>query len=279
MALRKVIKIDEEKCTGCGLCIPECPEGAIQIIDGKARLVSEIFCDGLGACIGYCPEGAITIEEREAERYDEKRVMENIVRQGENVIKAHLKHLRDHNQRQYLKEAIEYLKERNVEVPVEFKEEKENAFFVGCAALSKFSDLLGKEAPSYEDRGERQHSELCHWPIQLKLLNPYAPFLRNAHLLISADCVPFTYANFHNRFLKGRVLIFFCPKLDSEISEYVEKLSLIFKNCNIQSVTLLHMEVPCCFGLKRIIEAALVKSGKDIRIKDYTISIKGEVMG
>lgn len=116
---RKIIKIDEEKCTGCGLCIPNCPEGAIQIIDDKARLVSDIMCDGLGACLGHCPEDAITVEEREAEEYDEKKVMENIVKAGPNTIKAHLNHLRDHNQDEYLQQAIEYLKEKNIEIPEE----------------------------------------------------------------------------------------------------------------------------------------------------------------
>lgn len=113
---RKIIKIDEEKCNGCGLCIPNCPEGALRIIDGKARIVSDLYCDGLGACIGYCPQGAITIEEREAEKYDERKVMANIVQQGKNVIKAHLEHLKSHNQSQYFKEAMDYLKERGVEI-------------------------------------------------------------------------------------------------------------------------------------------------------------------
>ena len=117
MAKRKIIKIDEKKCTGCSLCIPNCPEGALQMIDGKARLISDLFCDGLGACIGHCPEGAITIEEREAERYEEKKVMENIVKQGKNVIKAHLEHLKEHNQDEYLKQAVEYLKENNIKLP------------------------------------------------------------------------------------------------------------------------------------------------------------------
>jgi len=119
MAKRKIIKVDEEKCDGCSLCIPNCPEGALQIIDGKARLVSELFCDGLGACIGHCPQGAITIEEREAKGYDERKVMENIVKQGENVIKAHLEHLKEHNQTKLLEEAINFLKERNIKVPLE----------------------------------------------------------------------------------------------------------------------------------------------------------------
>ena len=118
MAKRKIIKIDEAKCTGCALCIPNCPEGAMQIIDGKARLISDLFCDGLGACIGHCPEGAITIEERDARGYDERKVMENIVRQGENTIKAHLKHLKEHNQGEYLKEALNFLKERKIAVPL-----------------------------------------------------------------------------------------------------------------------------------------------------------------
>ncbi len=136
MAKRKIIRIDEEKCTGCGLCIPNCPEGALQIIDGKARLISDLFCDGLGACIGSCPEDAITIEEREAEEYDEKEVMRNIIRQGKNVIKAHLEHLQEHHQSGYLEQAIDFLKEKNLEIPLKEKPlasaHESMASFPGC---------------------------------------------------------------------------------------------------------------------------------------------------
>lgn len=267
---RDIIKINEEKCIGCGDCIPGCPEGALQVIDGKARLVSDLFCDGLGACIGTCPENAIEIEEREAEEYDENNVMENIVKMGPNVIKAHLKHLHDHGQKKYLEQAKDYLKSKDIEIP---DYEGESTFECGCPG-SVGMDLT-------EDQGEKPvilSAELGNWPVQLQLLNPNAPYLKNADLLISADCAPFAYANFHKRFLKDKVLIIFCPKLDKTLDIYVDKLAEIFQNQNINSISIVHMEVPCCSGIEVIVRRALEKAKKNITIKDYTISIKGEII-
>lgn len=266
---RRIIKIDEDKCTGCGECIPDCPEGALQIIDGKARLISDLFCDGLGACIKKCPENAMTIEEREAEEYNEKKVMVNIIKGGINVIKAHLKHLKEHGEEKLLKEAIEYMKENNIEVP-EFEDKP-----CGCPG-SMQRDMRNKMSAS--NNNIEMHSELRNWPIQLKLINPNAPYLDNIDLLISADCVPFTYANFHSKFLKGKVLMMLCPKLDSDIDSYIEKLANIFKTKNIKSITIVRMEVPCCGGVEMIVEAALKKANKNIIIKEYTISIDGEII-
>lgn len=164
MSKRKIIKIDVDKCTGCGLCIPNCPEGALQIIDGKARLISDLFCDGLGACIGHCPEGAITTEEREAEAYDEKRVMENIVKQGKNTIKAHLKHLKDHKQDKYLKEAIDFLKQKKIEVP-SFDDKHAAAAHEGCPGM-KIMDFRKQEKPKKVVSGKPQESELKQWPLE-----------------------------------------------------------------------------------------------------------------
>ncbi|MBI5144848.1 MAG: 4Fe-4S binding protein, partial [Candidatus Omnitrophica bacterium] len=239
MAKRKIIKIDEEKCNGCGLCIPNCPEGAIQIIDGKARLVSDLFCDGLGACMGYCPQGAISIEEREAEGYDERKVMENIVIQGENVIKAHLEHLQGHHQEEYLQQAIDFLKEKNIKIPTHS--------FSGCPG-SRVMDFREKKASREKKIVLTQASQLKTWPVQLKLVPVNAPYLNSADLLIAADCVPFAYADFHQDLLKGKILLVGCPKLD-DIKIYQEKISEIVKNNNIKSITSAHMEVPCCFGL------------------------------
>ncbi|MCK4763813.1 MAG: 4Fe-4S binding protein [Candidatus Aminicenantes bacterium] len=269
---RKIIKIDEEKCNGCGLCIPDCPEGALQIIDNKARLVSDLFCDGLGACLGTCPEGAISVEEREAEPYDERKVMENIVKQGPNVIKAHLDHLSEHNETEFLKQAKDYLAEKGIETP---REEKKHT---PCACPgSALKDMRDKK-PAPPQNSEKLESTLQNWPVQLGLLSPYAPYLKNADLLVSADCVPFAYADFHRRFLQGKIMLTFCPKLDHTIEEYIEKLTAIFKEQNIKSVTVLHMEVPCCSGTLRIVEEALKSAGKVIPIKDYTISISGEII-
>ena len=301
---RKIIKIDEEKCTGCGLCIPDCPEGALQVIDGKARLISDLFCDGLGACIGTCPEGAIEVEEREAEEYDEWRVMENVVKQGQNVIKAHLKHLKDHKQDEFLSQAIDFLKTNKLDIPDEYKDKKqlqhplpqmgcpgammmdfgksgekgEKQAFTGCPGAMMRDLASNDEAIPAVSNTVTQKSQLRQWPVQLQLLNPQAPYFKNAHLLIAADCVPFTYHNFHQRFLKDKILVVFCPKLDKTIQEYVEKLAEIFKTQNIQSVTLVHMEVPCCFGLERVVQKALQIAGKNIIIKDYTISVRGEIV-
>lgn len=268
MLKRKVIKIEQEKCNGCGLCIPNCPEGAIQIIDGKARLISDLFCDGLGACIGHCPQGAITIEEREAKEYDERKVMANIVKQGKNVVRAHLAHLKEHNQNEYLKQAKDFLREKRIEIPLEEE-------VCGCPGL-KIMDFSKKEEVSKDKKTHSEaRSQLGNWPVQIKLVPATAPYLNNADLLIAADCVPFAYADFHQDLLKDKVLLVGCPKLD-DTEIYQEKINQILKNNQIKSITYAHMEVPCCFGLVNIIKSAISASGKDIPFEEITISIKGE---
>ena len=272
---RKIIEIDESKCTGCGVCIPDCPEGALQLIDGKARLVSDLFCDGLGACIKTCPTGAMTTKEREAEPYNEYKVMENVVKGGTNVIKAHLFHLKDHGQDEFFNQAIDYLKKNDFEVPVfEVK-----PLACGCpGTLQKDLNLIKKQPSLQPTQVVNLQSELNNWPIQLKLLNPDAPYLKNADLLIAADCTAFAYPNFHQKFLKNKVLIMLCPKLDSDLNVYVEKLARIFETQEIKSVTIVHMEVPCCGGIEMIIKEALEQSGKNIFLKDYTVSLTGELI-
>ena len=200
--VRKIIKIDEEKCTGCGLCIPNCVEGALQIIDGKARLVKDAYCDGLGACIGECPEGAITLIAREADIQPE----------------------------------------------------------------SDATDHVPSEIPP---------SQLSNWPVQLNLVPPAASYFQNADLLVVADCVPFAVADFHSKFLRGRIAVVGCPKFD-DAGYYVEKLTEIFKQASIKSLTVVRMEVPCCAGLVRIVQSAMTASGKDIPFKAVTLSIRGE---
>ncbi|MEE9525967.1 MAG: 4Fe-4S binding protein [Candidatus Woesearchaeota archaeon] len=268
MVKRKIIKINSDKCNGCGLCIPNCPEGALQIIDGKVRLVSDLCCDGLGACIGHCPEGAIEIEEREAEEYDEKKVMENIVKQGENTIKAHLKHLKDHNQEKYLAQAKEFLEKNNIEL----EEDKMIESPCGCPGAA----IRENKKENNADENKEQNSALEQWPVQLNLLPPTAPFFDNAHLLVSADCVPFAHANFHSKLLHGKSLVIGCPKLD-DIEEYKEKLTEIFKQNNVKSVTVAIMEVPCCHGLLSAVEEAVEASGKQIPIIHETVTLDGEI--
>ncbi len=276
---RKIIKIDEDKCTGCGLCIPNCPEGALQVIDGKVRLISDLFCDGLGACIGHCPEGAIHVEEREAEPYDEYRVMENVVKAGKNVIKAHLDHLKDHNEMEFYRQALEFLKEKNIEIPLEEEKKAEPAKGQGgCPGAMMLSLMEDDKKKEKVEETLNLKSELQNWPIQLQLLNPHAPYLKGADLLIAADCVAFSYPAFHQKFLKGKVLALFCPKLDTTLDQYIEKLSHIFKNSDIKSITLLHMEVPCCSGTERLVKLALEKAGKEIKIEKHVISLRGEIL-
>ncbi len=266
---RKVIKIDEEKCTGCGLCIPNCPEGALQVIDGKARLISDLFCDGLGACVGTCPEGALTVEKREVEPYDERRVMANIVRGGTNTIAAHLKHLREHGAEGYYQEALAYLREHNIPIP----EEKEAPLPCGCPG-SQVRVL--KPAPGAAASEPVVESRLSNWPVQLTLVPVAAPYFKDADLLIAADCCGFASPDFHQRFLAGKVLLVGCPKLD-DADFYQEKLTNIFKNNSIRSVTCVHMEVPCCYGLVSVVRQAIKGSGKDIPFQEITLGIDGRI--
>jgi ferredoxin len=275
VGMRKIIKIDENKCNGCALCIPNCPEGAIQIIDDKARLVSDLFCDGLGACIGYCPKGAITIEERDAQEYDERKVMLNIIKQGKNVIKAHLRHLKEHDQDKYYQQAVEVLKEKGIEVVLD-KEIKEVKMPCGCPS-AKIIDFRNKEKADSGSQSScaEAKSRLSHWPIQLMLVPAFAPYLNDSDLLIAADCVPFAYAGFHEALLKGRVLLVGCPKFD-DLVLYQEKINQIIKNNTINSITYARMEVPCCAGLTNIIKTAILETGKKVPFNETVISIRGE---
>jgi Fe-S-cluster-containing hydrogenase component 2 len=235
MVLRNIVKIDEKKCNGCGLCIPACAEGAIQVIDGKARLVKDIYCDGLGACLGKCPQDAITIIQREANEFDEKAAEE------------HVNSIRD---------------APAVRTPPR-----------GCPSTQTVQ-FKTEDEPALDLTGKRE-SRLSTWPVQLKLLPPNAPFLKNADLLIAADCVPFAYADFHEDMLKDRVLVVGCPKLD-DVTLYRNKLAAIFREADIRSVTVVNMEVPCCFGLNRLVQEAMELSGKKAPLRQETISIKGE---
>jgi len=245
MVLRSIVKIDEDKCTGCGLCVPACAEGALKIINGKAKLISDKYCDGLGACLGECPEGAIIIEERETEEFDEEAVKEHL-KSEQTVPAVHHSHpIHHHPAHQSCPSAKVMHFERN---------------------------RTGKETVT---TSEKRESMLSQWPVQLTLLPPTAPFFENADLLIAADCVPFAYANFHSDFLRDKTLVIGCPKLDNA-EFYKEKLTEIFKRSNIRSVTVVNIEVPCCFGLYRLVKEALDSSEKNIPLKQEIISIKGD---
>lgn len=276
MVKREIIDIDEEKCTGCGDCIPSCPEGALQLINGKARLVNETFCDGLGACINDCPEDAIIIEEREAKRYDEKAVAEKMLQKGDDVLKAHLEHLEEHGQEELLREALNYLRDQETEISLQKFENESPKVGVansGCPGVTP-KELETKEKDESPDLGTFSHLE--QWPVQLTLLPTEAPYLKGAELLIVADCVPFAYGNFHNDFLEGNKVAVGCPKLD-DADFYTEKLTDILKNNDINKLKTVHMEVPCCFGMNKIVEEATKATGKDVEMKEVTISVEGEI--
>ena len=273
--LRKIIKIDEEKCDGCGNCVPECHEGALQIIDGKARLISDLFCDGLGACLGNCPPGALTIEDREAEPYDERKVMDYIMAGGTNVIIAHLKHLRDHEEFEYMREALEYLREKGIENPLSGKELEEKQSHCACPGSQELS--LENSDENEEENGARI-SHLRQWPVQLHLVSPHAAYFRNSDLLLAADCCGFAYPDFHKDFLKGKSLAIACPKLDSNKQVYLDKLITMINESELKSITVLIMTVPCCNGLAQLVRQAVEISGSKIPVNATVISPEGEIV-
>jgi Pyruvate/2-oxoacid:ferredoxin oxidoreductase delta subunit len=251
MAIRKIVCIDESKCDGCGLCITNCAEGALAIIDGKAKLVKDLYCDGLGACLGHCPQDAITVIEREAEEFDEKAV--------EEMLKAQEKKL-EHSQ-----------KPQSHDIQAHAHHHADG----GCPG-SRMRMLQTREVEDTE-KEVKLSSKLRQWPVQLMLVPTAAPYFKGADLLITADCVPFAYANYHNDFLKGKAVVVGCPKLD-DAGFYAEKLSDIIKINDLESVTVLRMEVPCCGGIAQAAKMGRDKSGINIPIKVVTISLEGEVL-
>jgi NAD-dependent dihydropyrimidine dehydrogenase PreA subunit len=234
MVLRNIVKIDEEKCNGCGQCVNACAEKAIEIIDGKAKIISEIYCDGLGACIGHCPQDAITIEKREAEEFDEK------------ATKTHL---------------------------AEKQIAHSQTDFVCPGTMAK---QLREKGESGNSDAVVVPSQLSHWPVQLKLVSPQAPYFADADLLLVADCVPFAMGDFHSKFLKERSIAVGCPKLDNT-DFYIEKLAQILKANKLNNLTVIHMEVPCCFGLTHIACQAITQSGMKMTFEDVTVGLHGDV--
>lgn len=235
--IREIVKIDEEKCNGCGLCVPSCAEGAIKIVDGKAKLISDNLCDGLGACLGSCPMDAIIIEKRSADAFDEEAVE---------------KHL-----------------------------QKEEGGLSGCPSARVMSIDTPCGCPSSDDNdseegGENRPSELRQWPVQMHLVPPTAPFLQGAEILLAADCAPFAYADFHKDILKGKALLIGCPKLDDG-QAYLEKLTAMLKGNNVKSLSVAHMEVPCCSGLISIVREAIAASGVAVPLETICVGIKGDL--
>jgi len=235
MSLRNIVKIDEEKCNGCGLCVNACAEGAIKIIDGKARLVSEIYCDGLGACLGHCPQDAITIEKRQAEDFDEEATKQYLAREKQTQVQA---------------------------------------AFVCPGTASK--QLRKKTVSAGAAPAGELPSQLGQWPVQFKLVSHNAPYFANSDLLLVADCVPFAMSDFHNRFMKDRSIAVGCPKLD-DVQFYIEKLAAILQANKLNSLAVIHMEVPCCSGLIHIAREAIAKSVVKMTFEDVTIDLQGNV--
>jgi Pyruvate/2-oxoacid:ferredoxin oxidoreductase delta subunit len=252
--IRKMVRIDEEKCNGCGECVPSCAEGAIQIIDGKARLLSDNLCDGLGACLGDCPLDAITIEEREADEYDEAAVHDHLKEIGREPLPQH-----------------------DAPSAGGCPSAAVQAFAAPAAGGCPSASIMNFAAPSAAASAEAasRPSRLAQWPVQLHLVPPTAPFFQNADVLLAADCAPFAYADFQEELLKGKALAIACPKLDNT-APYVEKLTAMITQSNIKSLTVVHMEVPCCNGLVMMARQALANSGRDIPFETVCIGIRGD---
>ncbi len=246
MPLRDIILIDEEKCDGCALCIPSCPEGALAIIDGKAKLVAESYCDGMGACVGDCPQDAMTVIKRNAPEFNEVAALENMK-------KAELEQKRE--------AAV-------LSAPA--------AGFSGCPGSRTM--VIEKKNNNSDMPADDMPSELTQWPVQLHLVSPMAPYFNNRELLIAADCVPFADPNFHKNLLKEKSVIIACPKLD-DTSSYAPKLAEIIKTNNIPKITVAYMIVPCCMGIFAIAQQAIEMSGKDVEIESIIVGVDGKYQG
>ena len=296
---RQIIEIDEEKCTGCGECIPNCHEGALQMIDGKARLISDLMCDGLGACIGHCPEGAIEIIEREAQPYDEIIVIKEMVTKGENTVIAHLAHLKDHKEFGFYKQGIKYLQEHKDEIdfdidkvintinnsemdkkkPVQIKTEPihdhDDYHHGGCPG--SLSQSFNQPKTTTPQRTGDVPSQLTHWPVQMHLINSAASHFQNSDLVLAADCVAFSLGDFHNKHLKGKTLAIACPKLDSNTDVYVKKLISLINDAKVNTITVMKMTVPCCGGILQMTQIASQNASRKVPIKSVTVDINGKI--
>lgn len=288
--IREVVKIDEDLCNGCGVCVPACHEGALQIIDGKARLISDLMCDGLGACLGHCPEGAIEIEKREAEPYNEVKVMEIMVEKGKNTVVAHMKHLKDHSESDFLKEAVRYLRKHANSISFDVNAVISEVHHYGAEHSHDEhhhgGGCPGAQARSFEPQGlsietfqtNSIQSELRQWPVQMHLINPTASYFHNSDLLLAADCVAYALGNFHQKYLRGKSLAIACPKLDDGQESYLNKLIQLIDKANINTLTVLIMQVPCCGGLLQLAKIAVTQAKRKVPVKAIVVSAEGQVI-
>ena len=259
--LRKVVRIDEARCDGCGECIGSCAEGAIALVGGKARLVSDVYCDGLGACLGECPQGAISVEEREADAFDEAAVGLHLERMGRAPLAP----------------------PATATAPAMPRAPRahDHAGCPGSAAREiprrSLSVLKDAPVPAAAPAPRQGGSTLAHWPVQLTLVPPHAPWLAGADLLVAADCVPFALAGFHEQLLKGKAVVVGCPKLD-DVGYYTKKLAQIFSSSGARSVTVATMEVPCCSGLVKAVYDAMDMADRSIPVYTVTVGIRGQVL-
>lgn len=295
--IREMVKIDEELCDGCAACIPNCHEGALQIIDEKARLISDLMCDGLGACLGHCPQGAITIEKREAEPYNETKVMEIMVSKGENTVVAHLQHMKEHNETEFLKEGVQYLKDHEAELSFSVTEVMSRVHHAKVEGEQLACGCAGSEARSFTPQSVAagvvpaagaftlaggtvadQPSELRQWPVQMHLINPGASYFQQSDLVLAADCVAFSVGNFHSKWLKGKTLAIACPKLDSGLESYVEKITSLIDDAKINTLTVMMMQVPCCGGLMQMVKMASGQSKRKVPVKKIIVGVEGEIL-
>jgi len=254
--IRKIVQIDQDKCNGCGLCVPSCAEGAIKMIDGKAVLAADNLCDGLGACLGDCPQDAIKIIERDADEFDEAEVEKHLKEISKAPALAHSHHQGHEGKHQG------------------GHGHGHHGHGGGCPG-SRAMSFEQMPAEAVPESGSRQ-SMLGQWPVQLNLVATSAPYFQDADLLIAADCVPFAYADFHKDFLAGKAVVIGCPKLDDN-QFYTQKLTELFRNSSLKSITVLKMEVPCCGGIAMAARQALAASGKEIPYKEVTVGIRGEI--
>lgn len=339
MSKRTVIEIDEQLCDGCGLCAGGCHESAIQIIDGKARLVGDSLCDGLGACVGECPRGAITVIEREAEAYDERRVIERIAPHGQATLSAHLRHLQDHGQDTWLAQGIAALKDKGIVIPgfenaarpksdtttggTSARDQPDirpgftpvpasgasiganlgttaaavpgRQGFQGCpgslarsfpaagsagstgstGSAGNAGNTVGPLASGHRAAGGSMGSRLEQWPVQLHLINPRAPYFRGADILVAADCTAFACGAFHQALLAGRRLVIACPKLDSDKEIYEDKIRALVEDSGAASITVAIMDVPCCGGLKHLVDRALAGASVAVPVNTVVVSSQG----